>query len=199
MAIIKTVDRKSVKFDLYKTILLIQQESKLRSFFVDEYGDDFETHFEDIRKGTFDKQATEYVKLMFKEIIKADDNYVEQYERIDEAPIKTIEEVLAPATTEPPVPVKQVEPSTNPTPPKKYTTIKRRLPKSAILTMAKERGHMTENERALIAGFELKNVVVRIHNKGKQNLFTDEEARTVIATVETVMKKLGPILKKKTP
>lgn len=157
------------EFDLFTTMLLMQQKPRVGEFFTDKYGDDFKKHFLLIKQNMLSQDAVDYAKTIFDEVIKTDDNNIELYNDLISKP-------------------KKVE---------RYKNIKRRIPLAEIKETAKARGKMTENERAMIAGYELKNLVARIHNKGKLNMFTDEEARDVIATIETVKKKLAPILKNK--
>lgn len=280
-------ESKKRKFDLFKTMLLIQQDVKLHKFFTEEYGDDFKKFFLLIKKNMFNKSIALYVKLMFDEYICADDNYIKMYDEIKNY-VEPIEESIEEKADKPVAPAleiiekpkakrgrkpkvitpteevivtpkkrgrkpkaviiiedtvipkkrdrkpkavviieetviapkkrgrkskadkeiivkpklkrgrkskadKEVKPQVN----SQDSAKKRRIPLSEIKAMVAKRGHVTENERAMMAGYELKNIVARIHNKGKQALFTDEEARIVIATIDTVKKKLLPLLKKK--
>lgn len=87
----------------------------------------------------------------------------------------------------------QVEPETP-----KSDKPKRRIPKSEILKMIAENGgNPTENQRTLLQVGDLKNLVARLHNRAKQDLFTDEDARTVMAAIDTLKKRVLPLIEKK--
>jgi hypothetical protein len=159
---------KQTNFDLFTTMLFLQQNKRVGEIFTKKFGDDFKKHFLLIKEKLFTAEAVNFVQSIFTDIILANDNHVEEYGKLFTKP--------------------KVE---------KYKNVKRRIPLSEIKKTAKERGKLTENERAMVAGYELKNIVARIHNKGKLSLFTDEEARDVIATIETVKKRLASILKKR--
>jgi hypothetical protein len=158
------------EFDLFTTMLLIQENKRIGVIFTNEYGDDFKKYFLLIKQNMFGDEATNYVESIFNDIIKADDNYIEEYNNLITKPKNKVE---------------------------RYKNVKRRIPMSELKKQIESRGKMTENERAMLAGNELKNIVARIHNKGKQSLFTDEDARNVIATIDIVKRKLLPILNKK--
>ena len=219
----KTV--KKAKFDLFRMMLLIQSDEKLSRFFSSDYGDDFKMHFLLIKQNLFKKEAIHYVKRMFDSIVLNDESYIDMYNDI-KVSVESTEEV-APVKkvvkSEPKVEKKIAVPRPVPTPTHKLEkenqvvkvqfkkdvpvvepakegaplTEKRRVSKTELEKSIAAKGGMTENERAVLAHFELKNIVARIHHKGKSNKLSDEDARTIIATIDTVKKKLLPILDKK--
>jgi hypothetical protein len=161
--------KETIKFDPFKTLVVIQSEKILSTIFTEKHGDNYKQHFMCIQNNMMNEDAKELIKSIFKTIIINDNKMIAKYENVKVPTIiPTVEKV------------------------------KRRLSLAEIKARADARGgEFTENERALIACNDLKNIYVRVHNKGKYNLFTDEDARIVIATIDTVKKKLFPILNKK--
>lgn len=152
------------QFDLFTTLLFIQSNKRLKGIFVQKFDDDFKKHFLLLKSNILSDDVKEFVESLFDEIILADDRLIEEYSNL--------------------IKKSKVE---------RYKKSPRRIPKSEILKNAKERGSMTECERAMLAGYELRDLAVRIHNNCKTNKLDDEDARIVIATVDTAKKKLSPI------
>jgi hypothetical protein len=157
------------EFDLVTTMILLQQNPRLGEFFVDKFGDDFKQHFVLIKTDTFPAERIDYVEKIFNEVIKADDNYLEDY-------IKLLNKSEKPNRS----------PKKRPNIPKIKEDVKARG------------GKKLPHERALLAGNELKKVVAKINIRGVDDLFTEEESRDIAAMVETVKRKLDLIINKKT-
>ena len=222
--------KETIKFDLFKTLVVIQSEKILSAIFTEAHGDDYKQHFICLENNMMNNDAKELIKSIFKRIISNDKKMLSKYEKVEvptiipqlepveelvvvpvEKIIPTVEytkestgKIIKPTVKKPAKPKKKKKIANKPAnkivvkEPDKPEKVKRRLSLAEIKARADARGgDFTENERALIACNDLKNIYVRIHNKGKYNLFTDEDARIVIATVDTVKKKLMPILNKK--
>lgn len=161
-----------VSYSFIKTLSLYSDDLGMNTLIQESFSTTISQLLEDVKnKKQISKEVKTFVKRIFDEIITLNQPLTQKYQAITIPPDMLDNDI------------------------KSKLKQKRRIPKYDLLSKKDVNG-LNENERMMLRGYQLKSICDRIHNAGKHNKLTDEEARTVIAAVDIVNKKVLPILNK---
>lgn len=170
---------KNSDFDALKTILVAETDSDLLNIILDEVKMDVKLLKTVITQGLLSEETDQFLRSIFLMIIHPKKDLMGKYLTITESQPQSV----------------LIEG-------KKEKAIPRRFGKEKLLEEIKnQNGKATEVQRMLLSTNDLKNIYVNLNNRGIKhihgiNTLSDEDCRNIIATIDMVKKKLGPILKK---
>lgn len=174
---------KQITFNAYKTLCVIEQDSMICDIFRDENKLEFSLLKTMALQGVMNPDTEAFLKDLFEKIILERRLTIEMYLAVIEPQIAT--------------PVV-------PSPVKKEKALPRRYGKEKIQADIDEQGGKpTEAQLAGLRINDLKNIYVSLEARiiktllSEDKVLTEEDCRTIKATIDTVEKKLEVILKKK--
>lgn len=180
-----------VKFDSYKTLCVIEKDSMISEIFRDENKVEYSLLKTMATQGLINPDTEQLLKSIFEKIILERKALLQMYISVGEVP--SITPSLTPSFT----------PSLTPSV-KKEKALPRRYGKNKIeADIKKQGGKPTEEQLAGLRVNELKNIYVNLEARviktllSDDKVLTEEDCRTIRATIDTVKKKLEEILKKK--
>lgn len=184
------------KFNPIITLSVIESDIDLTEIF----REDVSVPFPELRAlatdGDLPTEIMDRIEAIFDKLILIKQIYIERYKRFGGEMIKPqLESTL---------PVNEVKVVIKPSKIKKESVIPRRYGKEQILKdVEKNGGKPSELQRAMLRINDLKNIYSVLSARGIKDTFSDvktltnEDCRNIVATIETVEKKLDTILNKR--
>jgi hypothetical protein len=77
------------------------------------------------------------------------------------------------------------------------TSTRKRPNKAKILKQCRLRGHLTDNEKVLLTGLKVKNVLQRVNNRGFDDLIKPRDCKKLEELFEEFVTSVDAILKEK--
>jgi hypothetical protein len=77
------------------------------------------------------------------------------------------------------------------------TSTRKRPNKAKILKQGRLRGHLTDNEKMLLTGLKVKNVMQRVNNRGFDDLIKPRDCKKLETLFEEFVVSVDAILKEK--
>jgi hypothetical protein len=171
----KTNVETEVTFDLIKTLMVIESDKDLTEVLRTEYGTEFPLMYAMARDGGMKKKAEKFIRGIFEKLITTKPNYLEKYmgiENVNEVLVKDKNLAL----------------------PKWYGK------KNIDADIKAQGGKMTEVQRAMLRTNDLKNIFSKLSRKGISDMLggteklSDTDCKTIIASIDTLEKKLRGII-----
>ncbi len=178
-------------FDVLTTLLVIEQDADLTSMFKEEIKLDFNTLRSVASQNLLTPDTVDFLNQIFEKIILCKKEYLAKYVKL--APIEVKQTAVI---TPKPISVKVVK--------EKKETLPKWYGKEKILADVKKQGGKPSTlQNAMLSLNSMKNMFATLSARGIKdmlgggNSLSDEDCRTIMATVSTMERKLEDILKKK--
>jgi hypothetical protein len=184
----------TLEFDLLNTLALMNEEVSLSGLLKGKTDLTLPTLITTAKKGLISEDLNKYIEDIFNKIIINREQYLDRYRYL------STKEVVAEA---------KPKPNKQPKEDEKEFKLPRRYGKDDIVDDIKDQGGKpTELQTAMLCLNDIKNLTIRLQNRGISDIFTDKgviigdkklsskDCRNIISTTETILKKLKPIVGK---